>query len=69
MLERRSLTGPITLGVVMILTVVALTIGWIAINVVAATDNRDSAVIYYLLLAIGSIGLGVVLAGVIAISR
>lgn len=66
MLERRSLTGPITLGVVMILTVVALTIGWVAINVVAATDNRDSAVIYYLLLAIGSIGLGVVLAGVIA---
>ncbi len=66
MLERRSLTGPITLGVVMILTVVALTIGWIAINVVAATDNRDSAVIYYLLLAVGSIGLGVVLAGVIA---
>lgn len=66
MLERRSLTGPITLGVVMILTVVALTIGWIVINVVAATDNRDSAVIYYSLLAIGSIGLGVVLAGVIA---
>lgn len=66
MLERRSLTGPITLGVVMILTVVALTIGWIAINVVAATDNRDSAFIYYLLLAVGSIGLGVVLAGVIA---
>ncbi len=47
MLERPSLTGPIPLGVVMILTVVALTIGWIAINVVAATDNRDSAVIYY----------------------
>lgn len=66
MLERRSLTGPITLGVVMILTVVALTIGWIAINVVLAKDNRDSAVIYYLLLAVGSIGLGVVLAGVIA---
>ncbi len=66
MLERRSLKGPITLGVVMILLVVALAIGWVAINVVAATLNQDSAPVYYTLLAIGSIGLGVVLAGVIA---
>lgn len=43
MLERRSLKAPITLGVVMILTVVALAVGWIAINIVAATVNRDSA--------------------------
>jgi signal transduction histidine kinase len=66
MLERRSLTGPITLGVVMILTVVALAIGWVSLSVWAATDNRETAVVYYLLLAIGSIGLAVVLAGVIA---
>lgn len=66
MLERRSLTGPITLGVVMIVTVVALAVGWVAINIAAAKDNRDASVVYYLLLAIGSIGLGVVLAGVIA---
>lgn len=66
MLERRSLKAPITLGVVLILTVVALTVGWIAINVVAATVNRDSAAVYYIALATGSIGLGVVLAGVIA---
>ncbi len=66
MLERRSLKAPITLGVVMILTVVALTVGWIAINIVAATVNRDSEAVYYITLATGSIGLAVVLAGVIA---
>ncbi len=65
MLERRSLKGPITLGVVMIVTVVALTIGWVSINVVAATVNQDSAPVYYFVLATGSIGLSVVLAGVI----
>lgn len=66
MLERRSLKAPITLGVVMILLVVALTVGWVSINVIAATINRDSAPIYYVLLAFGSVGLAVVLAGVIA---
>lgn len=66
MLERRSLRAPITLGVVMILLVVALTIGWVSINVIAATINRDSAPVYYVVLAIGSVGLAVVLAGVIA---
>jgi two-component system, OmpR family, phosphate regulon sensor histidine kinase PhoR len=66
MLERRSLKAPITLGVVMILTVVALTVGWIAINIVAWTVDRDSAAVYYITLATGSIGLAVVLAGVIA---
>lgn len=66
MLERRSLKGPVTLGVVMILTVVALAIGWVTVNVIAATVNEDAAMVYYVLLAIGSIGLAVVLAGVIA---
>ncbi len=66
MLERRSLKLPITLGVVMIVIVVALTVGWIAINVVALTVTQDSKSLYYITLAIGSIGLVVVLAGVIA---
>jgi two-component system phosphate regulon sensor histidine kinase PhoR len=66
MLERRSLRAPITLGVVMILLVVALAIGWIAISIGAALDNQDNAPVYYALLAIGSVGLAVVLAGVIA---
>lgn len=65
MLERRSLKAPITLGVVMILLVVLLTVGWISINVILAAANREAAPIYYVLLAIGSIGLAVVLAGVI----
>lgn len=66
MLERRSLKVPITLGVVLIVIVVALTIGWIAINVVALTVTQDSKALYYITLAIGSIGLAVVLGGVIA---
>ena len=40
MLERRSLKAPITLGVVMILLVVALTVGWVSINVILLTDTR-----------------------------
>jgi len=66
MLERRSLKAPITLGVVMILLVVALAVGWISITISTALDNQDSAPVYYALLAIGSVGLAVVLAGVIA---
>lgn len=66
MLERRSLKVPITLGVVLIVIVVALTIGWIAINVAALTVTQDSKALYYITLAIGSIGLSVVLGGVIA---
>ncbi len=66
MLERRSLKGPITLGVVMILLVVALAVGWVSINVIAAWTNSDDAPLYYVLLAFGSVGLAVVLAGVIA---
>jgi len=66
MLERRSLKLPITLGVVLIVIVVALTVGWIAINLVALTVTQDSKALYYITLAIGSIGLAVVLAGVIA---
>lgn len=66
MLERRSLKVPITLGVVMIVLVVALAIGWISISVGAALENQANAPVYYALLAIGSVGLAVVLAGVIA---
>ncbi len=66
MLERRSLKAPITLGVVMILVVVALTIGWIVVNIVLATKSQATAPLYYVVLAVGSVGLAVVLAGVIA---
>ncbi len=66
MLERRSLRAPITLAVVMILLVVALAAGWVAVNIIGLNVNKDAAPIYIVLLAFGSIGLAVVLAGVIA---
>ncbi len=66
MLERRSLRAPITLGVVMILLVVALSAGWVAVNIIGLNVNKDAAPIYIVLLAVGSVGLAVVLAGVIA---
>src|SRR5688572_15437960 len=56
MLERRSLGWPITLGVVMIVLVVVLTVGW----VVVTGYNR-----WWAILAAGTTLLGLVLAGVV----
>lgn len=61
MLERRSLRAPITLGVVMIVLVVVLTILWIIGNVFGATGGLG-----WIMLAIGAVLLAAVLAGVIA---
>lgn len=66
MLERRSLKAPITLGVVLIVTVVGLAIGWVVVNVVRANEGDSPTPVYYVVMALGTIGLGVVLAGVIA---
>ena len=42
MLERRSLKAPITLGVVMIVLVVVLTIVWILYNFLVSTEKLGS---------------------------
>ena len=55
MLQRRSLGWPITLGVVMILLLVVLTVGWV---VVTAYNG------WWAVLAVGATLLGLVLAGV-----
>lgn len=65
MLERRSLRGPITLGVVMIVLVVVLGGVWVVGNVMGAMQE-GSPVWFWAMLAIGSILLAGVLAGVIA---
>lgn len=65
MFDNRSLKWPITLGVVMIVLVILLTVGWVLINVIGALDNKDSAATYYTLLTVGSFLLAVILAGVI----
>jgi two-component system phosphate regulon sensor histidine kinase PhoR len=64
MLNRRSIGWPITLGVVMILLLVALTIGWVVVIVVAA--NRTTSTGYWwATLAVGATFLTLVLIGVI----
>ena len=65
MLERRSLRAPITLGVVMIVLVVVLAAVWITGNLLGATGNLKTPV-FWSILAIGSVLLAGVLAGVIA---
>jgi signal transduction histidine kinase len=66
MFERRSLKWPITLGVVMILLVLLLTVGWVLLNVFGAVDNSQRAGLYWVLLSVGTVILAAVLAGVIA---
>lgn len=56
MLQRRSLGWPITLGVIMILLLVVLTVGW----VVVTSHNR-----WWAILAVGTTLLVLVLAGVV----
>lgn len=61
MFPRRSLGWPITLGVVMIIMIVAVTIGW----VFAAMSAARTETYWYALLAVGTVFLGLVLVGVV----
>ena len=42
MFERRSLSWPITLGVIMIVLVVALTVGWVLLTVFEVIERPES---------------------------
>src|SRR6056297_582537 len=66
MLERRSLRAPITLGVVMIVSVVVLAAVWVVGNLYGSTGGDGSATIFWVILGTGTILLTGVLAGVIA---
>lgn len=61
MFPRRSLGWPITLGVVMILLIVAVIIGW----VFAAINAAKTQTYWYGILAVGATFLGLVLVGVV----
>jgi two-component system phosphate regulon sensor histidine kinase PhoR len=65
MAGRRSLQLPITLGVVMIVLVVALTIGWVLLAVFGALQRQELAPLYWTLLAVGTVVLGLILLGVV----
>jgi signal transduction histidine kinase len=64
MLERKSLRLPIVLGVLMIVVVVALTVGWILMSVFGAMDSPQSA-FYWTWLSVGSVLFLFVLIGVV----
>lgn len=66
MFERRSLKGPITLGVSMIILVVLLIAGWISMTILLGTRQGVPNWVYWALLAVGSILLIFILLGVIA---
>ena len=62
--SRRSIRWPITLGVVLIVLVVALTVGWVVVNASAALQSAHSGV-YWTLLAVGATVFVLVLVGVV----
>ena len=61
---RRSLKLPITLGVVMIILVVLLTVGWVMLSVFGAMNSKLS-VFYWTLLSVGAVLFVVILIGVV----
>ena len=65
MLERRSLKWPIGLGVVMIVIVVILIVGWVVLSLAGALGGSGSSRFFWILLPIGSVLLAFMLAGVI----
>ena len=66
MFERRSIKWPIILGVVMIVLVVALTIGWVVLTLRGVFQDPDSAPLYWTVLSFGAVFMVCLLAGVIA---
>ena len=61
---RRSLGWPILLGVVLIASIIALTVGWVLVSIAAALGSTNAA-FYWAILGVGVALLVVVLAGVI----
>ena len=64
MLSRRSIRWPIILGVVLIVLLIVLTVGWVIVSASAALKSEHSGV-YWTLLAIGSTFFALVLVGVV----
>lgn len=62
---RRSLRWPIILGVVMIVLVVAIIIGWVILNVLGALSDGERAGVYWAVLSVGTTFLVLVLVGVV----
>ena len=65
MFERRSISWPITLGVLMIITIVVLTVGWVLITVIGLLTDAQRSTFYWTWLPLGAALLIFVLVGVV----
>ncbi|MFO7902814.1 MAG: sensor histidine kinase [Planctomycetota bacterium] len=65
MFGRRSLKFPITLGVLMIVSVIALTVGWVLLSAFGASADSGWAPLYWTLLSVGSIFFAFMLVGIV----
>src|SRR5690606_25474347 len=65
MFERRSLRPPIILGVVMIVLVVVMIVGWIITTALSAVSSEGNSALFWTLLAVGTSLLGIMLVGVV----
>jgi signal transduction histidine kinase len=65
MLQPRSFGLPITLGVIMIVLVVALIVGWVLLAVFGAIADDRYAPLYYTFLTVGAAAFAFILVGVV----
>ena len=65
MFLRRSIRHPVTLAIVMIVLLAALTAGWVLVNVFGAISRPRSAGLYWVLLSVGSTVSVLLLVGVV----
>jgi two-component system, OmpR family, phosphate regulon sensor histidine kinase PhoR len=64
-MSRRSLKPPILLGVLMIVMLVVLTVGWVLLNVTGALQSDRHSGLYWTLLSAGSVVSALLLTGTI----
>lgn len=65
MTQRRSIKGPVAIGVTMIVLLVALLVGWVILSVREALANTSFSGLYWTLLLVGTIFLAIVIVGVV----
>src|SRR5688572_10100092 len=65
MFPRRHYRWPITLGVVMIVLLVALIVGWVLLSVSGAFADYERRALYWTMLSAGSVVLVLVLVGTV----
>jgi two-component system, OmpR family, phosphate regulon sensor histidine kinase PhoR len=65
MFEKKSLKWPITLGVVMIVSLVVIIVAWVVITTISALKSSANAGAYWAVLTLGTVLLAFVLLGVV----